>query len=213
MFVNQVRSSPQARTYFHKLCKDENIPPLQLLKWICTRWASLFNLINRLLDVRQACHKFTLLADDDARVPNLKALKSYAMFKLTDQEWQLLELIRNVLKEPASSCQTFSQATRPTVYRAFPVIEFMQQRWEAMTKEPKYASVADALEAGLHNLRKWYRSLDDGNMYFICLVLDPRVKMAYFQQHWEKKYLNDGIQILNKTVQSFSFFLLKKYPG
>ena len=85
----------------------------------------------------------------------------------------------------------------------------MQQRWEAMTKEPKYASVADALEAGLNNLRKWYRSLNDGNMYFICLVLDPRVKMAYFQRHWEKKYLNDGVQILNKTVQSFSLFLLK----
>ena len=112
-FVNQVRSSPQARAYFHKLCKDENIPPLQLLKWIRTRWASLFDLMNRLLDVRQACHKFTLLADDDARVPNLKAPKSYAMFKLTDQEWQLLELIHNILKEPASSCHIFtSHSTR-----------------------------------------------------------------------------------------------------
>ena len=31
-FVNQVRSSPQARAYFHKLCQDKNLPPLQLLK-------------------------------------------------------------------------------------------------------------------------------------------------------------------------------------
>jgi hypothetical protein len=192
-FINQVHSSPQACAYFHKLCKDENIQPLQLLKWICTRWASLYDLISRLLDVHQACNKFALLADDDERVPNLKPPKSYAMFKLAEHEWRLLELIRNVLKEPALSCQTFLQATRPTVYHAFPVIEFMQQMWEAMAKESKYAPVADALEAGLDNLRKWYKSLDESNMYFICLVLNPRVKMAYFQQHWEEIYLDAGM--------------------
>jgi hypothetical protein len=51
-FVNQVRSSPQARTYFSKLCVEENVKPLQLLKWVRTRWASLYDLITRLLDVR-----------------------------------------------------------------------------------------------------------------------------------------------------------------
>ena len=81
-FVNQVHSSLQACTYFHKLCQDKNLPPLQLLKWVRTRWALLYDLINRLLDVRAACNKFTLLADDDDRVPNLKSPKTYAMFKL-----------------------------------------------------------------------------------------------------------------------------------
>ena len=50
-FVNQVRSSPQARAYFSKLCVEENVTPLQLLKWVRTRWASLYDLIARLLDV------------------------------------------------------------------------------------------------------------------------------------------------------------------
>ena len=127
-FVNQVRSSPQARAYFHKLCQDENLPPLQLLKWVRTRWASLYDLINRLLDVRAACNKFTLLADDDDRVPNLKSPKSYAMFKLAAREWRLLELIRDGLREPSLTCQSFSHSTRPSVYRAFPVIELMQER-------------------------------------------------------------------------------------
>ena len=44
-FVNQVRSSPQARKYFRKLCIEENVTPLQLLKWVRTRWASLYDLI------------------------------------------------------------------------------------------------------------------------------------------------------------------------
>jgi len=110
-FVNQVCSSPQACTFFHKLCKDESLPPLQLLKWIHTRWALLYDLITCLLDVRPTCNKFTLLANDDHRVPNLKFPKMYGIFKLNKGEWCLLELICNGLREPALSCQSFSHAT------------------------------------------------------------------------------------------------------
>jgi len=60
-FVNQVHSSPQARKYFQKLCVEENIAPLQLLKWVQTRWASLYDLITRLLDVRLVCTKLAFL--------------------------------------------------------------------------------------------------------------------------------------------------------
>ena len=203
-FVNQVRASPQARSYFLKLCKDENLPELQLLKWVRTHWASLHDLITRLLDVRTACNKFTLLADDDDRVPKLKSPKTYAMFKLSEGEWQLLKLVCDGLKEPASACQSFSYSTRPTVYRAFPVLEFMQQRWETMVKQPQYAKIVPALKAGLQNLRKWYRSLDNTNIYFICLVLDPRVKMAYFDTHWEEEYLDIGKDGLERMVRRYS---------
>jgi hypothetical protein len=97
-FINQVRSSPQACAYFHKLCKEEKLQPLQLLKWIHTQWASLYDLIIRLPDVHPACNKFMLLANDDQRVPKLKPPKTYAMFKLTDVKWSLLELICDGLR-------------------------------------------------------------------------------------------------------------------
>jgi hypothetical protein len=35
-FVNQVHSSLQAHTYFWKLCVEEDVKPLQLLKWVRT---------------------------------------------------------------------------------------------------------------------------------------------------------------------------------
>ena len=41
----------------------------------------------------QACTKFMLLADEDSKVPKLKPPKTYGMFKLTESEWHLLELI------------------------------------------------------------------------------------------------------------------------
>jgi len=93
-----------------------------------------------------------LLADDDHRVLKLKAPKMYAMFKLMDWEWCLLELIHDGLRELALLCQSFSHGTQPTVYHAFPVIDSMQQRWEHMAKDPKYRQTAPALKASLDNL-------------------------------------------------------------
>jgi hypothetical protein len=80
----------------------------------------------------------------------------------------------------------------------------MQQRWEAMAKDRKYAQIVPTLKAGLENLRKWYRSLDDSSIYFICLVLDPRIKLAYFEKHWERVYLDAGKACLKTTVSDFS---------
>jgi hypothetical protein len=199
-FINQVHSSLQARTSFHKLCKDKNLPPLQLLKWVHTHWASLYDLITCLLDVHPACNKFTLLTDDDDRVLNLKFPKTYVIFKLNESKWHLLELIRDGLKELALSCQSFSHATQPTVYCTFSVLESMMQRWEHMVKSPKYVQIVPTLKASLDNLCKWYRILNESSIYFICLILDPCVKMAYFQMHWEEEYMEAGRRSLEKTM-------------
>ncbi|KAG2343535.1 hypothetical protein BDR05DRAFT_884438, partial [Suillus weaverae] len=60
-------------------CTEVDLPPLELLKWVRT--------LNR----------FTQLADDSDEVPNLQG-KTYSAFKLTQQEWSKLELIRDVLQ-------------------------------------------------------------------------------------------------------------------
>jgi hypothetical protein len=55
--VRQIRKSSQARAFFKKSCAEVEIPFLQLLNWICTRWASLFNFLDRILKVQKvSCH-------------------------------------------------------------------------------------------------------------------------------------------------------------
>jgi len=101
-FVNHVRSSPQARTYFHKLCEEENLPPLQLLKWVRTCWASLYDLITCLLEHApslQQVHTPRRWMTTGFQISSLQ--RTYAMFRLTAREWRLLKLIRDGLREPA----------------------------------------------------------------------------------------------------------------
>jgi hypothetical protein len=72
-------------------------------------------------------------------------------------------------QEPATAQQTFSSSNDPTVWRAIPILEFMQEAWENMANLTKFHEFRMAIEAGLANLRKWYRKVDDTDAYFICL--------------------------------------------
>ncbi|KAG0694567.1 hypothetical protein DFH29DRAFT_1006219 [Suillus ampliporus] len=100
-------------------------------------------------------------ADDSEEVPNLQG-KTYSAFKITQQEWLKLELIRDMLQEPANAQQTFSATWEPTVWHTIPVLEYLQETWESMAGTSKFDSL-----------------LHPSYVYFICLALDPNYKVAY----------------------------------
>src|SRR5580658_3890430 len=74
-----------------------------------------------------------------------------------------------VVQEPANAQQTFSSSRFPTVWRTIPVLEFLQEAWENMASNEKFQVLQAPIEAGLENLRKWYRKVDETDAYFICL--------------------------------------------
>jgi hypothetical protein len=51
--VTQIRKSPQARAFFRRCCQEVGAPPLELLTWIRTRWASLFTFLDRMILLRE----------------------------------------------------------------------------------------------------------------------------------------------------------------
>lgn len=69
----------------------------------------------------------------------------------------------------ANAHQSFSSSHNPTVWQAIPMLEFLQEAWKNMVAHPKFLEISDAINAGLKNLSKWCRKIDDTNMYFICL--------------------------------------------
>ena len=95
--------------------------------------------------------------------------------------------------------------------RTLPTLELMQEKWEALLESPKHQPVHEGIERGLDNLHKWYRKTDDTDIYFIALVLDPGIKLEYFNTHWEKDYLKKGIQNLEQVVCRKFFLLLIRY--
>jgi len=55
----------------------------------------------------------------------------------------------------------------PTAHKVYALIIQLTTKWEEYADDPKFAPVKDALEAGLTNTNKWYRTVKDTMMYFI----------------------------------------------
>ncbi|KAJ7450600.1 hypothetical protein FB451DRAFT_1186706 [Mycena latifolia] len=137
--INQILKSPQAQAYFAKTCKTLEIPALQLIGWIRTRWASLYAFLDRILLLQKAVNQFANSADESDEVPDLDG-KCYMDFKLGKSDWLKIQKVHEVL-----------------------------QCWIDMAALPKFADMAPSIEAGLENIAKWYRKTDDTDVYFICL--------------------------------------------
>ncbi|KAI0706219.1 hypothetical protein BC835DRAFT_1260465, partial [Cytidiella melzeri] len=75
-----------------------------------------------------------------------------------------------------------------------------RQEWELIDLIAKFAPVKDALEAGLAKLQKWHCAMGCSNIYFICLVLDPKIKTAYTSNKWDPDQHAKGMIDLENTV-------------
>ncbi|KAK7025717.1 HAT family dimerization domain-containing protein [Favolaschia claudopus] len=194
-----IRASPQAQAFFKKMCVEADVPALQLLGWIRTRWALMFTFLDRLILLRLAVNRFVLLADDSSEVPNL-VKKSYANFRLSNQDWEHLGRIREVLQEPANIQQSFSSSRYPTVWRTLPLLEALAETWRNMAATDRFADMQDSIYAGLENIENWYGKTNDTDVYFICLALDPNIKTAYTQESWNSEAYEEGLAKLESVV-------------
>ncbi|KAJ6537529.1 hypothetical protein DFH09DRAFT_1283526 [Mycena vulgaris] len=194
--IKQIRMSPQARTFFAKCCVQATTPELELLLWVRTRCAFLYKCLDRVLTLRKPIDLFVRLADDSEEVPDLRN-KYYRDYTLSKSKWEKIQLIHEVLREPADVTQSFSSERTLTVWRIIPTLEFLIKRWETMSTHPKFAEVKDALLEGVKSLRKWFHRADTtSSAYFICLVLNPTIKDVYFRTRWGDSEYKKGMKAL-----------------
>ncbi|PSR77712.1 hypothetical protein PHLCEN_2v7730, partial [Hermanssonia centrifuga] len=207
--INQVCTLPQACVYFATLCVEEGLAPLELIKWVQTQWGSIYYLLDCVKVNKAAVNKFTLLADHSPKVPNLWK-KNDSDYVICRPEWEVLDLIHEVLEEVHEAHQSFSSEPFPTVWRTIPTLECLQQQWEIMADTPKFAPVHTAIKAGLAKLQKWYLAIGQTDIYYICLALDPGIKTEYTFQNWETKYNDSGMAAFKEAFNSYKADILEK---
>ncbi|KAF8801927.1 hypothetical protein BYT27DRAFT_7011862, partial [Phlegmacium glaucopus] len=100
-----------------------------------------------------ALRQFCLCADEN--LPKLRN-KKYSDYLLVEYKWEQLGLIKEVLEDPRFAQASFSSETEPTVWKAIPILELLQDHWETILNVGKFTPVHDAIERGLEKLRKWY---------------------------------------------------------
>ncbi|KAF8136203.1 hypothetical protein EV363DRAFT_1446629 [Boletus edulis] len=68
------------------------------------------------------------------------------------------------------------------------------QSWEDFALDPQYDSLSGTLEGGLKNLSKWYHSTEESDAYFLSMVLDPTIKLAYIKKKWAQSDYQNGLK-------------------
>jgi len=111
---SQIWASPQTCTFFKSSCAQVEVPTLELLLWIWTHWASLYQFhdcilflckvaflltdsFDILMSQWQGIDQFILITDATDKVPDLKN-KSYADFQHFKRDWDKLDVIRMVIQ-------------------------------------------------------------------------------------------------------------------
>lgn len=94
-----------------------------------------------------------------------------------------------------------------------------------MAVTPKYAPVWAGIKKGLEKIRKWYKSTDDSDMYFISLglrsaplfylslltlssALHPGIKLEYCKTNWDEDYYQNGYEALMAAVCPLSCVII-----
>ncbi len=98
--------------------------------------------------------------------------------------------------------------TRSTLHCALPVIELLQTKWENLAKNKKYAPVKAGLEKGLDTFKKYYRKMDDTDLYTIIHILNPGLKMKYMENKWDKEYVDKALEMLKAMVCTLTSLLV-----
>ena len=154
-------------------------------------------------------------------------------------EWKIIELAHKALGVSVVfyiflySCRhqtlanvrgELSAEKHPTIQKVYPLLEKLQHEWEVLLDDAEYSLVHDALEAGLKNMKKWFRAAGQSGIYFIAhsmyfllllefklktcmpIVLDPTIKLRFLSVMWDPKLIETHLKKMKKTVSAYFFF-------
>lgn len=85
------------------------------------------------------------------------------------------------MQDPHDAIQSFSSENQPTLYKTFACMEMLQARWTELASEERMEPLCEPINAGLGNLKKWYKSMDntDAHIVALCACLLSHRKAEY----------------------------------
>ncbi|EED80198.1 predicted protein [Postia placenta Mad-698-R] len=72
-----------------------------------------------------------------------------------------------------------------------------------MANEPKFTPVKLAIEKGLAKIEKWYKAVSQLEIYFICLALDPTIKLEYAKNSWSDEQFSKSYKALEDVFNEY----------
>ncbi|CAB5382552.1 unnamed protein product [Rhizophagus irregularis] len=190
--IVRIRASPQRRERFQQQCVAIELPELELLPDIKTRWNSTEIMIERALKLRQALHNFTS-ADRD--------LKHYLF---SDNEWKLIEEIHSLMQYFKICSDYITGQLYPTLAFTIPAYNYLLNKIEDIIDNNNIRiEIKNAATAAKNKIEEYYPTTG-GHIYIIATAMDPRLKLQYYDDNdWEAEYILEAKKIVTDIWNNF----------
>jgi hypothetical protein len=206
--VAGIRSSPQRRNGLKAQCIACGLPSKEPILDVRTRWNSTYDMIKRARELRTPLSNFAKINPD---LPTLN-----------DEEWELLEVVAQLLSIFAGATRVLSAANYPTLNIAVPIYNYLFNNLEdfrdacddkaggrgnatiiGQCSPVVKGALKDAIQAAHDKLRTYYgRTWAD--MYAIAVILDPRLKANYYRGNkWGSKLIAHAKDALVRAVEAY----------
>ncbi|CAG8796190.1 12516_t:CDS:2, partial [Dentiscutata erythropus] len=197
--VVKIRSSPQRRERFMRQVKAAGLENCNLILDIKTRWNSTYEMLVRALEMHEAINAITYLDKD------LQSLQ------LDIDEWDKIREVVIILEIFVRTTKMIESAKYPMLASIIPIYNYLIDELIKHRNNLNHSyEIITAVNAGLIKLESYYSRTNNTAIYIIATVLDPRLKLGYYEENdWNRDFIN-GIkatilQIYQNNYESSSY--------
>ena len=176
--VKYVRSSPQRRKTYYNMRRAYDLDETMLLFDVRTRWNSTFYMFAKFIESKAVVDMLTATEDNLSNC------------KLDKNDWSNINEFMIFLKPFEQATKILSGETYPTLSITVPIYQsLLDHLHKYLLKSDLTKTLETAAKKALCKMEKYYIYFDS-EMYYIAIVLDPRLKMEYYKQgNWQEKYV------------------------
>ncbi|KZV92058.1 hypothetical protein EXIGLDRAFT_577584, partial [Exidia glandulosa HHB12029] len=137
------------------------------------------------LEYREAIDKITSDRNSDLR-----------LFELSDQDWEIMAQLRDVLKILKDATLFFSRAT-PNLAVVIPAMDHIDSVLSTQSVTTKFnPAIRASLVLAKRTLNRYYSVTDWSDVYRIAMVLHPQFKLEYFKRmKWPQAWIDTALEI------------------
>lgn len=188
--VEFFKRSSHAQAKLMDIQNQMGLPPLKLKQDVATRWNSTFDMMSRLIRVK------------DAVISTIALLRSD--LSLSDTDWSIIEGAVPILQIFSDVTCEISAEKNVTLSKVIPLCKLMALHTQSRLREPiNVEEIRSMLQRLDQELDKRFAFLESHVLYTEATIMDPRFKRrAFKQQHNFERALNSMKMKVGKSPQT-----------
>jgi hypothetical protein len=200
--VAHVMNSGKRTDLFTALQIDANIGKAAGKQWKLVldggiRWNSTYLMIRRALELKEALNQY---ANDLRDETDELDKETYSEDYITTTDWKALAIMKDQLEPLFRLTKDLEgnhdlkdgvrKASHGALWEVLPVFEFLLSYFEKLERDAKsglfdgHPGIQSSITLAWNTTRDWYKKTDASIAWTASMVLHPRFKFSWFEQHW-----------------------------